>query len=71
MRPKGYLAMLALITALAPCLGLQAADQGIVVMPASHGVVDSRARIEPENRMLTDRLETLLPGLMAEAGLDM
>lgn len=50
---------------------LSAADQGIVVAPASHGVVDSRARIEPENRMLTDRLENLLPALMAEAGLDM
>ena len=55
---------------LVPCLSL-AAEHGIVVAPASHGVVDSRARIEPENRMLTDRLENLLPELMAEAGLDM
>ena len=47
------------------------AEQGIVVPPASHAVVDSRARIEPENRLLTDRLENLLPELMAQADLDM
>jgi Xaa-Pro aminopeptidase len=47
------------------------AEQGIVVPPASHAVIDSRARIEPENRLLTDRLENLLPELMAEAELDM
>ncbi|MFP4207334.1 MAG: M24 family metallopeptidase [Wenzhouxiangella sp.] len=46
-------------------------EQGIVVPPASHAVVDSRARIEPENRLLKDRLENLLPELMAEADLDM
>ena len=46
-------------------------DQGIVVPPAAHAVVDSRARIEPENRLLTDRLENLLPALMTESGLDM
>lgn len=47
------------------------AEQGRVVHPDHHAVVDSRARIEPENRLLTDRLENLLPQLMAEAGLDM
>ena len=31
----------------------------------------ARARVEPENRILTERLETLLPRLLAEAGLDM
>jgi hypothetical protein len=34
-------------------------------------VLSPRARVEPENRMLIDRLENLLPGLMAEVGLDM
>jgi Xaa-Pro aminopeptidase len=67
----GTLSTLVLLSGLASSFGLEAADQGIVVTPASHGVVDSRARIEPENRMLSDRLENLLPELMAEAGLDM
>ncbi len=47
------------------------AEQGIVVRPDSHAVVDSRARIAPENRLLVDRLQNLLPQLMAEADLDM
>lgn len=34
-------------------------------------VLAPRARIEPENRMLTERIESLLPKLMAEAELDM
>lgn len=38
---------------------------------ADYGVLPSRARIEPENRMLGERLERLLPKLMAEADLDM
>jgi Xaa-Pro aminopeptidase len=67
----GTLSALVLLSGLASSFGLEAADQGIVVTPASHGVVDSRARIEPENRMLSDRLENLLPELMAEAGVDM
>ncbi len=48
-----------------------APEQGIEVAPAAHAIVDSRARVEPENRLLTDRLENLLPELMAEADLDM
>ncbi|WP_338063064.1 M24 family metallopeptidase [Wenzhouxiangella limi] len=43
----------------------------MIVQPAAHAVIDSRARIEPENRLLSDRLENLLPELMAEADLDM
>jgi hypothetical protein len=38
---------------------------------ADYGVLPPRARIEPENRMLTERLEQLLPQLMTEAQLDM
>src|ERR1700759_5128615 len=34
-------------------------------------VLPSHERVEPENRILTDRLDNLLPGLMKEAGLDM
>jgi len=45
--------------------------QGRVVVPSGHTVVPSRERIEPENRMLNDRLENLLPQVMAEADIDM
>jgi hypothetical protein len=34
-------------------------------------VLSPRARIAPENRILTERLQNLLPQLMAESGLDM
>jgi Xaa-Pro aminopeptidase len=48
------------------------AAQGRVIASADgFRVLSSRERIEPENRMVRDRLETLLPRLMAEAGLDM
>ena len=46
-------------------------DQGRVIVPATHNVLPSRDRIEPENRMLVDRLENLLPDLMAETDIDM
>ncbi len=35
------------------------------------GVLSQRARIEPVNRILRDRLENLLPRLMRETGIDM
>jgi hypothetical protein len=38
---------------------------------ADYAVLPPRARVEPENRILTERLEQLLPRLMAECGLDM
>src|ERR1700733_1588928 len=38
---------------------------------ANYIVLPSRERVEPENRILTDRLEHLLPTLMSEAKLDM
>ncbi len=46
--------------------------QGRVIESADHfAVLPPRARIEPENRMLVERIEQLLPRLMAEAELDM
>ena len=38
---------------------------------ADYKVLPPRERVEPENRILTERLEHLLPALMAESGLDM
>lgn len=46
-------------------------EQGRVVEPDRHAVLLPRDRIKPENRMLTDRLENLLPELMEETGIDM
>lgn len=46
-------------------------EQGRIVAPAAHAVALSRERIAPENRMLIDRLENLLPQVMAETDIDM
>jgi Metallopeptidase family M24 len=47
-------------------------DQGRYI-PSADGlaVLSARDRVAPENRMVTARLEALLPKLMEEAGLDM
>lgn len=67
----------ATLLALAPAFATgapptSAPTQGRVI-PSADGfaVLPPRARIAPENRMLAERLETLLPTLMAEAGLDL
>lgn len=47
-------------------------EQGRVIHSAADfAVLAPRQRIEPENRIVSERLESVLPGLMAEAGLDM
>ena len=46
-------------------------EQGRVIEPGTHAVLPPRDRIEPENRMLIDRLDNLLPELMAETGVEM
>ena len=38
---------------------------------ADYAVLPPHERVEPENRILTERLDQLLPKLMTEAGLDM
>lgn len=46
--------------------------QGRVIASADDfAVLPPRARIAPENRLLTERLETLLPRLMAETDIDL
>jgi hypothetical protein len=47
-----------------------AADQGRVI-DAMGAILPLRDRVTVENRILEERLETLLPRLMAESGLDM
>ncbi|MBL37255.1 MAG: Xaa-Pro aminopeptidase [Xanthomonadales bacterium] len=44
--------------------------QGRIVEPGA-AVLTQRDRIEPENQMVADRLQNLLPQLMNESGLDM
>ncbi len=69
----------ALVTLVVACTPLAAAApaapepaEGRVIRSADDfAVLPPRARIEPENRMLTERLEQLLPRLMAESGIDM
>ncbi len=66
----------ALAAALAVASSASARDveptQGrVIATAADYGVLPPRARIEPENRMLSERLEQLLPRLMAEADLDL
>ena len=56
----------------APASAPAPAAQGRVI-PSADGlaVLPTRDRVEVENRILADRLETLLPRLMAESGMDM
>ena len=63
----------ALTTSTAPALAQNGAvrhDQGRVI-PEPPGVLAPRARPEIVNRMLEQRLDTLLPALMRETGIDM
>lgn len=47
-------------------------SQGRVIESAEgFDVLSTRERVEPENRMVRERFDTLLPRLMAEANLDM
>lgn len=73
--PNGLLLTLTLCV-LGGVLPLRAAEyvaaQGRVIESADDfAVLSSRARVEVENRLVRERLENLLPRLMAEAGLDM
>ena len=47
-----------------------AAEQGRVIVNEPV-ILSEYDRIEPENRMVADRLENLLPGLMEETGIDL
>lgn len=60
-------ALMLAVTAPQPIL---AADQGRVITD-DHGVLAFRDRIAPGNAMTMERLDTLLPGLMDETGIDM
>lgn len=56
---------------IAAIAGAEPAQGRVIASADGLAVLSPRQRVEPMNRMLTDRLERLLPVLMAEAGLDM
>jgi len=66
--------LLCAAAALPPTTSAQTPEsaQGRVIASAdSFAILPPRARIAPENRIVTERIEALLPRLMAEADLDM
>jgi len=60
-----------LVLGAAPTVAADAAQGRIIESADGFDVLSTRERIEPENRMVRERLETLLPRLMAETDLDM
>ena len=70
MRHRTVLATLLLLLLTGTVSSTDGPAQGrdVLEMPA---VAPVRDRIEPVNRMLVDRLDNLLPGLMREVGIDM
>ena len=74
MNTKQLMAMLAagLATLVLTTTASAEPAQGRVIESAGDfAVLSTRERVEPENRMVRERLETLLPRLMAETDLDM
>ncbi|MCZ8113727.1 M24 family metallopeptidase [Silanimonas sp.] len=65
------LAVVPTLSAAAPSATAAPAQGRVIASADDFAVLAPRARIEPENRMLAERIETLLPKLMAEAELDM
>lgn len=70
-RPLAAALSLALALVAGSAVAADPAQGRVITSADDYGVLPPRARIEPENRMLTERLEQLLPRLMAEAELDM
>src|SRR5690606_7622683 len=71
MRVLAGVSLLLAGTAMAPALAGNAGFAQGRVIDGPGAVLAPRDRVEPENRMLRERLDTLLPALMQEAGLDM
>lgn len=65
------LAFVPMLSNAAPSATAAPAQGRVIGSADDFAVLTPRARIAPENRMLTERIETLLPKLMAEAKVDM
>ncbi len=70
-RYRTLLASLGFALLLSAGAGTAVADDQGRVLWAPGSVLSQRDRVEPTNRILEERLETLLPALMREVGLDM
>lgn len=62
---------LAACLSVATASGTEPAQSRVFEAAEEFHVLSTRERVEPENRMVRERLETLLPRLMAETGIDM
>ncbi len=67
----GALLLAATASAATPTSSAEPAQGRRIDTAEDYAVLPSHERVEPENRILTMRLEQLLPALMTEAGLDM
>ena len=67
----GALLLAATAVAATPAASPQPSQGRRIDSASDYVVLPSHERVEPENRILTERLEHLLPALMAETGLDM
>src|ERR1700727_2938945 len=67
----GALLLAANAVAAAPAASPEPLQGRRIDSAAGYAVLPPHERVEPENRMLTERLDHLLPALMSEAGLDM
>lgn len=65
------LATIVLVPLLAPQVLAAEATQGRTIESAGQAVLSPRERPDPENAMVADRLEHLLPRLMEETGIEM
>lgn len=64
-------AALAALLCTLPAAAAEPAQGRVIDSAGDYAVLAPRARIEPDNRILTERLDALLPKLMAEAKLDL
>src|SRR3984957_16651510 len=67
----GALVFAAAAVAVTPAVAPEPSQGRRVDSAADYAVLAPHERVEPENRILTERLDHLLPVLMSEAGLDM
>ena len=70
MRNRGVRGVLMLVALVAPIAMAGEFEQGKEIRQLGN-ILPLRDRVEPINRMLVDRLDNLLPGLMRETGIDM
>jgi hypothetical protein len=64
------LVMLVMVALVSPGLLFATEPEQGRVIAGTPSILSQRERVEPVNRMLTERLETLLPQLMRETGID-